>query len=145
LVIATLAHPEIVVPSLLNVASPVFADAPVTVAESVTGWPGTDGLGLELTVIVGTPLKVAATDSVALTTQLDPLQPAFDHPAKTDPAAAVAVRVTGTENKAEHDVPQLIPAGDEVTVPAPPPGFVTVTVKPGEPTTWLSVFEVAGT
>src|SRR6266516_3012940 len=52
-----------------------------------------------------------------------------DQPVKLEPAAAVAVRVTGTAaNGAEQVEPQLIPAGLEVTVPAPEPALVTVSV-----------------
>jgi hypothetical protein len=53
------------------------------------------------------------------------------HPAKVDPAAAVAVRVTEVPllKLAEQVVPQLMPAGELVTVPVPAPAFVSVRLK----------------
>lgn len=47
---------------------------------------------------------------------------------KVLPEAAVAVRVTVvvSVNEREHVVPQLIPFGDDFTVPEPVPVFVTV-------------------
>ena len=49
-------------------------------------------------------------------------------PAKVESAAGVAVSVTTVPgaNKAEQVAPQLIPAGDEVTVPVPVPALLTV-------------------
>src|SRR5579884_2142846 len=51
-------------------------------------------------------------------------------PAKVDPAAAAAVKVTcvGSVYSASHVGPQSIPAGEPVTVPEPPPAFVTESV-----------------
>src|SRR5207245_1168124 len=53
------------------------------------------------------------------------------HPAKTDPAAAVAVRVTTVPllKVAEHVAPQLISPGLLVTVPFPVPALVVVRVN----------------
>ena len=58
-----------------------------------------------------------------------PAHPAPDQPVKSEPTPAVAVSVIGVPfpNCMEHEAPQLIPAGDEVTVPKPEPAFVTVT------------------
>jgi len=58
--------------------------------------------------------------------QLDPVQPAKD-----EPAAGVAVRVTTVPlaNDTEQLVPQLIPAGLLVTVPDPDPLLLTVSVN----------------
>jgi hypothetical protein len=52
-----------------------------------------------------------------------------DQPENTDPEAGVAVSVTWLPavNGALHVRPQLIPAGELVTVPAPAPALVTVT------------------
>jgi hypothetical protein len=60
-----------------------------------------------------------------------PLQPPPLQPAKTDPEAAVAVRVTVVpfSNDREHVDPQLIPLGLLVTVPAPVPVFLIVRVE----------------
>jgi hypothetical protein len=56
-----------------------------------------------------------------------PLQPEPLQPAKVAPVAALAVSVTGVPStkSAEHDPPQVIPAGEEVTAPAPAPDFDT--------------------
>ena len=58
-----------------------------------------------------------------------PLQ-APDQPAKVEPESAVAVRVTFVffVKLAVQVAPQLIPAGELVTVPVPLPAFVTVSV-----------------
>jgi hypothetical protein len=75
--------------------------------------------------VVGTIAKVAVAEVAVVMVRVQeevpeqaPLQPVND-----DPDAAEAVRVTeAPEAKAaEQVVPQLIPAGDEVTVPAPVP------------------------
>ena len=51
-----------------------------------------------------------------------------DHPAKVEPALGAAVKVTEVplEKLALHAVPQLIPEGLLVTVPAPVPASATV-------------------
>lgn len=66
-------------------------------------------------------VRVSAQDGLLL--QLPPV-----HPAKVDPCAGVAVRVTCVpESKgALQVVPQLMPAGELVTVPDPVPASVTV-------------------
>jgi len=58
--------------------------------------------------------------------QLDPL-----HPAKVEPAAGVAVKVTDVPllYVPEQVLPQLIPPGLLVTVPLPVPDFATERVK----------------
>jgi hypothetical protein len=57
-----------------------------------------------------------------------PAHPAPDHPLKLDPVPGVAVRVTWLPKAkfAEHVAPQVMPAGDEVTVPDPVPALVTL-------------------
>ena len=75
--------------------------------------------------------NVAVTDSAALmvTEQVVPEpEQAPLQPVKVLPEAGVSVNVTIVpEEKAElHVVPQLIPAGDEVTVPEPEPALETV-------------------
>jgi hypothetical protein len=51
-------------------------------------------------------------------------------PVKVEPALAAAVRVTTVPEAyaSVQSVPQLTPAGEEVTVPLPAPAFVTVRV-----------------
>ena len=78
-------------------------------------------------------VKVAVTDAapVMLTAQvLVPEQPPPLQPAKVEPAdgAAVSVTVLPWPNDAEQVAPQLMPAGDDVTVPAPVPVLVTASV-----------------
>jgi hypothetical protein len=57
--------------------------------------------------------------------------PVPDHPAKVDPAAGVAVKVTTVPllKAAEQVLPQLMAAGELVTVPLPVPERPTVSVK----------------
>jgi hypothetical protein len=53
-----------------------------------------------------------------------------DHPVNLEPEEAAAVSVTGVPvlNCTEQEGPQLIPAGELVTVPAPDPSLLTVRV-----------------
>jgi len=55
-------------------------------------------------------------------------------PVKVEPAPGAAVSVTGVPvvYDAEQVVPQLMPAGLPVTVPAPAPAFETVRVEPAD-------------
>ena len=77
-------------------------------------------------------LNVAVTERFALMVrvQLPVPEQAPDQPVKDDPAEAAAVSVTAVPcPKACAQVePQLTPAGLEVTVPVPPPAFVSVSV-----------------
>ena len=77
----------------------------------------------------GGALKVAVTVAPSLTVHV-PVPPHAPplHPPKVDPFAAAAVSVTlvPKANDAEQVVPQLMPAGVEVTVPEPVPAFFTV-------------------
>jgi len=76
-------------------------------------------------------LKVAVTESLLLapivTEQASVPEQAPPHPAKTDPAAGLAARLTDVpEGKSElHVFPQLMPEGVLETVPAPDPEMVT--------------------
>ena len=60
-----------------------------------------------------------------------PEQPPPLQPVKAEPAAGVAVRATAVPlgNEAAHVAPHVIPLGMLVTVPAPAPDLVTVSVK----------------
>src|SRR4029079_6700257 len=60
-----------------------------------------------------------------------PVQPPPDQPVKVEPVAGVAVRTTDwlKLKSAAHVAPQLMPAGFDVTVPAPLPALVTVSVR----------------
>src|SRR5204863_178645 len=80
------------------------------------------------------PVKFADTALLApiVTVQVDPFelsQPV--HPVNTDKVAGVAVSVTAVPitKSLLHAAPQLIPAGDEVTVPLPIPVIDTVSVN----------------
>jgi len=74
-------------------------------------------------------LNVAVTAVGAVTVTLHAPVPAQAplQPAKVEPAAGVAVRVTAVpgENVCEQLAPQLMPAGALVTVPDPDPLLVT--------------------
>ena len=75
-------------------------------------------------------LNVAVTETLAVKVSVQvpvPVQ-APDHPAKVEPEAGVAVRVTldPVANEALHAVPQLMPVGLLVTVPLPVPARVTL-------------------
>jgi len=81
-------------------------------------------------------VKVAVTVVAAETvTTHDPApeQPPPAQPVKVEPAAAVAVNVTAVPlaKLAEQVAPQLIPAGELVTVPLPVPALLTVSAKVG--------------
>ena len=78
-------------------------------------------------------MKVAVTLVAALSVTVHgpvPEQPP-PQPVNVEPAAGVAVKVTAVPlvKPAAHVAPQEMPAGVLVTVPAPAPAFVTVSVK----------------
>jgi hypothetical protein len=85
----------------------------------------------------GMAAKVAVTAVGALIVMVQtpiPAQPPSDHPAKLDVPAADAVNVTEVPAAKlvvapVHVVPQLMPPGDDVTVPLPVPDLETVRVK----------------
>ncbi len=72
-----------------------------------------------------------------------PEQPPPDQPVKVEPAVGFAVSVTAVPcaNWALQVAPQLIPAGELVTVPAPVPALLTVRVCWG-PVAKVAVTEV---
>ena len=79
-------------------------------------------------------MKVAVTVVAALrvTVQVPvPEHPPPVQPLKVEPATGAAVSVTAVPlaKLAEHVAPQLMPAGELVTVPLPVPAGVTVRVK----------------
>jgi hypothetical protein len=89
-------------------------------------------------VFVTTSVRLELNDAVTVlstvraTTHVpEPLHPPPDHPEKTEPAAAAAVRVIDEPdpNVAEHVAPQLMPAGLLVTDPAPFPVRAIVSVR----------------
>src|SRR5204862_7314469 len=77
-------------------------------------------------------VTVTVVDAESVTTHAPvPEQPPPLQPLKVEPAAGVAVSVTGVPlvKLAEHVAPQVIPAGALVTGPPPGPAGVTVRVK----------------
>lgn len=79
-------------------------------------------------------VKVAVTVSAALmvTVQLPvPEQPAPLQPVNVEVASAAALSVTTVDagKVLEHEVPHVMPAGDELTVPPPVPARMTVSAN----------------
>jgi hypothetical protein len=89
-----------------------------------------------LTVSVGGPVgavnvAVTVASALSVTWQVPvPEQPPPDQPAKVEPPVGLAVSVTCAPwlNCEEQVVPQLMPAGELVTVPVPVPDLFTVSV-----------------
>src|SRR2546427_6989810 len=81
---------------------------------------------------VNVAVTVVAAESVTVQVPV-PEQPPPLQPVKVEPAAGVAVSVTAVplEKLAEQVAPQLIPAGELVTVPLPVPALLTVSAKLG--------------
>ena len=81
-------------------------------------------------------LKVAVTARAAVsdTAQVPVPVHAPLQPANVEPLAAAAVSVTDVPlaKFAVHVLPQLMPDGDDVTVPVPVPAFVTLSAKVDE-------------
>jgi hypothetical protein len=80
--------------------------------------------------VCGASANVAVTVAAAFivtTHVLVPEHPAPDHPVNVDdaPGAAVSVTTVPDDSVALHAVPQLMPAGDDVTVPVPAPARLT--------------------
>ena len=105
------------IPAGDDVTVPDPVPASVTVAAKLLTEPLNVAVTLRATVIVvvQVPVPVHA-----------PLQPA-----NVEPLAATAVSVTDAPlaKLAVHVVPQLMPVGDDVTVPVPVPAFVTAREK----------------
>ena len=78
---------------------------------------------------MGSKVAVTAADVDSVTTQSSgPVHPPPVHPANVEFASGTACSVTWVSagNVAAHVVPQSMPAGSLVTVPAPPPARFTV-------------------
>ena len=80
--------------------------------------------------VTGAGLNVAVTDALAESVTLQPDVPlhAPDQPANVEPEFGVALNATAVApaKVALHVDPQLMPAGELLTLPVPPPAFVTV-------------------
>jgi hypothetical protein len=82
-----------------------------------------------VSVLFVSNLAVAVRSALMARVHFPVPEQAPDQPAKDDPAEAAAVSVTGTApNDAEHEEPQLIPFGLELTEPEPLPVLVTARV-----------------
>ena len=80
---------------------------------------------------VNVAVTVVAAFKVTVQVPL-PVHPPPDQPVKTEPTDGDAVRVMTVPklNPNAHATPQLIPAGDDTTAPAPVPGRVTASCNP---------------
>jgi hypothetical protein len=90
-------------------------------------------LGTRHLMTTGFLAKVAVTEWSALIVSVQAPVPeqSPDQPVNREPEAGVALRVTEAPSSrlAVHVPPQLIPAGELVTVPVPAPAFATVSVR----------------
>jgi hypothetical protein len=104
-----------------EIPSPVTVPFPEPPSSTVSGW-----LASEKLAVTNRASSIVTVQAGAVPVQA-PLQPE-----KTDPDADCAVSVTDVPaaKSAEHAWPQSIPAGLEVTVPAPSPMWVTASGKP---------------
>lgn len=95
----------------------VTVPVPVPTFDTVSAW------------VVRLKVAVTVVAAVIVTVQVPvPVQPPPLQPAKVEPDACTAVSVTGEPwaKEAAQVAPQLMPAGEEVTVPVPPPVLTTV-------------------
>jgi hypothetical protein len=121
-----------------------------TVAVNVTDCPEIDGFALDASVVVvavGDNVNVAVTLVAAFMVTVQspvPEQPPPDQPEKEEPAAgeAFSVTIAPCANAALQVVPQLMPAGEEVTVPVPLLALLTVKTKEADWTVCVTVFDV---
>jgi hypothetical protein len=113
---------KVAVQTVLHVSpAGTLVTVPVPAPDTVTASP---------TVVDDANVAVTVVALVAVTVHVPvPEQPPPDQPAKTDPAAGVAVRTTALPdgNVAEHVAPHVMPAGALVTWPLPSPARTTVT------------------
>ena len=111
--VPTLKRAEQMAPQLIPAGREVTSPEPAPLFETVTV-PGLLNVAVQIWAV---PETVTMPELVQ-----SPLQPA-----KLDPAAGEGVRVTDEPkaNAAEQEVPQLIPAGEDVTEPEPVPLFET--------------------
>src|SRR5436190_4407676 len=113
-------------PQLMPAGELVTVPLPVPLRETVRA--NSDG---------GSASNVAVTSLAALIVTrhlFSPLtEPQPDQVTALLPAAAapVSVTVVPSSNSAAHSVPQLMPAGELVTVPEPVPCFLTVSLNLG--------------
>ena len=126
--------PAVIVVAAPSSDSPTFATVPVVVMDTVTVCCTVPPLLGDANVML-TGLKLAVTVTGAFPINVHgavPVQPPPLHPSNEEPDAGVAVKVTGLPAlyAAEHVAPQLMPAGELVTVPEPLPVLLTVTTKP---------------
>jgi len=110
-----------VLPQLTPAGAEVTVPAPAPAFVTLSAKVAVEVLNVAVT------LRAAVIDVVQVPVPVHaPLQPA-----NVEPLAATAVRVTEVPEAkfAVQVVPQLMPAGDDVTVPAPVPAFVTASEK----------------
>lgn len=114
---------EQVAPQLMPVGELVTVPDPVPARVTETG------------KVAGMKLAVTAVAAVIVTEQVPtPEHPPPLQPANTDAAdvgEAVSVTTAFCRNVVEHVAPQLMPAGELVTVPLPAPVFETVSENVG--------------
>jgi hypothetical protein len=112
--------PEQVVPQLMPVGALLTVPAPAPALLRVS----------EKLCSAKVAVTVCAAFIVTVQVLVVPVQPPLQ-PVKVDPAAGVAVSVTAVPlaNVPEQVVPQLMPAGALLTVPAPGPALLKVSEK----------------